>query len=151
MKYESINDDIGKIKKKPLRQEMPYASINQRLSYCIFRVGKKYKSIGTIRGFLIHVKREQATPNANTLKTQENKVLIGGSEPFKDIQNYLKDCKVYKNSTIGRELLLTASPQFFKGISPDDFDKWVDINRGWLKEKFHDNVRFAILHLDETS
>ena len=151
VKTETINDDIEKIKKDPLSHQMPYASISQRPCYSILRIGKKYKSIGNIKGFLIHVKREQVTPNANTLKTQENRVIIGGLNPFADIQDYLKDCRIYKNSSIGREILLTSSPQFFKGLSPQEFEKWVDINRGWLQEKFHDNVRYAILHLDETS
>ncbi len=89
------------------------------------------------------------TPNANTSNRSKNKVLIGDKELLKDVEEYIQDIKLRKNGVIARDLLLTASPEFFKNRSQKDIDHWIDINIKFLKNNFGDNIRYAVAHLDE--
>jgi hypothetical protein len=136
---------------KELNQYMPYVHSNDMPIYAIFRCGRKYHSIAQIKGFMKHMERLQDTPNADESKRADNRIIYGPEDVYEDTKEYLKDCKIYKNSVVGIELLLTCSPSFFKGLSPVEFEKWIDVNRRWLVQEFHENVRYAVLHLDETT
>ena len=95
--------------------------------------------------------RESETLNADIEKLKENEQLYGAIDLYKDTKEYLKDCKINKNSVIARELLLTASPHFFKGMSKADLELWKYENLDWLRNAFGDNLRAVYLHMDETS
>jgi cell division protein FtsB len=132
---------------------MPYvhADYGKMPSYAIFRVGRKYKSIPLVKGFIKHMTREAETPNSDPERLKNNEQIYGVANLYEDTKEYLEDCKMHKNSVVGREILLTSSPQFFKGMLTKDFNTWIDINLQWLKDTFKDNFRAAYLHLDETS
>ena len=117
--------------------------------YAIFRVGEKYKTIGSIKGFEGHMERTFKTPNADCNSRGDNKILIGDKNIFNNVQEYIKDIKLRKNGVIARDLLLTASPEFFKNKNNEQIDNWIDINIKFLKENFGDNIRYAVAHLDE--
>ena len=117
--------------------------------YCIFRVGEKYKTISSIKGFQGHMERTFNTPNANKINRSRNKILIGDKNILENVQEYIKDIKLRKNGVIARDLLLTASPEFFKNKNNEQIDNWIDINVKFLKENFGDNIRYAVAHLDE--
>ncbi|MBU5486447.1 plasmid recombination protein [Clostridium sp. MSJ-11] len=117
--------------------------------YCIFRVGKNFKSINQINGFQKHMEREIDTPNAN--KNISNLLLHGSKDIVGDVERYIKGAWRRKDSVLAKELLLTASPQFFKNISDDELYKWVEDNYNWLKQEFGDNLIYANVHFDETS
>lgn len=117
--------------------------------YCIFRVGEKYKTISSIKGFQGHMQRTFYTPNANEINRNKNKILIGDKNILENVQEYIKDIKLRKNGVIARDLLLTASPEFFKNKNNEQIDNWIDINIKFLKENFGDNIRYAVAHLDE--
>lgn len=115
--------------------------------YCIFRVGKSYKSLQEIKGFQKHMEREIETPNAN--RNISNLLLIGNKDIVSDVEKYIQEAWRRKDSVLAKSLLLTASPQFFKNISDDDIYKWVDTNVNWLKEQFGDNLVYANVHMDK--
>lgn len=118
--------------------------------YAIFRVGeRKYKTIAQIRHYQNHMERLVDTPNADL--NIKNEILIGSSNIVKDVQDYIKDVKLRSNSVIARDLLLTASPAFFKNIPDLERRKWVELNLQWLKDNFGDNCVYATLHKDETT
>jgi hypothetical protein len=100
--------------------------------------------------FINHVERFNDTPNADT--SIKNYRLIGDVNLVKNVQEYISDCKFIKvDNTLGREMLLTASKEYFDNISKEEFLSWVYTNVKWLVDKFKDMVLYAILHLDETS
>lgn len=117
--------------------------------YCIFRVGEKYKTINSIKGFEGHMERTFNTPNANISNRSKNKILIGDKNILENVQEYIQDIKLRKNGVVARDLLLTASPEFFKNRGQEDIDHWIDINIKFLKDNFGDNIRYAVAHLDE--
>jgi hypothetical protein len=123
--------------------------------YAIFRIGKKYKEIegkqngglNAIKHFEKHMERKIEVQNADT--KIENEILIGSRNIYGDVKEYIKDVKLRKNSVIARELLCTASPDFFKHLMQRDLEKWKDDNMKWLKDNFGDNCVYATLHKDE--
>lgn len=119
--------------------------------YCIFRVGEKYKDIKAIKGFEGHMIRTFYTPNADENKILKNEILVGNKDIVADVENYIKGIKLRKNGVIARDLLLTASPQFFKNKSYGFIKKWINSNIAFLQTQFGDNLRFAVVHLDETT
>ena len=118
--------------------------------YAIFRVGeKKYKTIESIAGYQRHMEREQQTPNANP--DISNIRLIGSDFIMADVKEYIEGIKIRKNGVIARDLLLTASPSFFKDLSIEEKEKWVNTNVEFLKKYFGENCVYATLHRDETT
>ena len=107
------------------------------------------KHISEISSFERHTERKQYTPNANL--NIKNRILVGSKNITQDAEEYLKDVKLRKNSVLARDLLLTASPEFFRNISEETFERWVDKNIEWLQEQFGENLRYCCLHLDETT
>ncbi|EKS4344872.1 MobV family relaxase [Clostridium sporogenes] len=118
--------------------------------YAIFRVGeKKYKTIGSIAGYQRHMEREQQTPNANT--DISNIRLIGSNFIMADVKEYIEGIKIRKNGVIARDLLLTASPAFFRDLSIQEKENWVNTNIAFLEKHFGENCVYATLHQDETT
>lgn len=116
-------------------------------NYAIFRVGeRKLKSLPAIKGFEKHMERKQDTPNSDPWK--DNIRLIGTDDIYGDVKDYIKDCKLRKDSVIARDILLTASHDFFN-LPPEQLQKWIDLNAKFLKDSFGDNCRYATLHRDK--
>lgn len=119
--------------------------------YAVFRVGKKYKSLPDIKGFQRHMQREQETPNADEGRTINNRILIGDEDVYKCLYNHIQGVKMRKNGNLGTEILLTASQGYFKGITKDQKEAWVQANLNFIKEHFGESCIYAILHEDETT
>jgi len=117
--------------------------------YAIYRIGKKYKEMISIRNFEKHMERNMEVLNAN--KNIKNEILIGNANVNKSVKEYIKDVKLRKNSVIARELLMTASPDFFKGMMVNDLERWKNDNIKFLKDNFGSNCLYATLHKDETT
>ena len=119
-------------------------------NYAVFLLGKKHKEFISIKGYEKHLKRLQDTPNADPIKTPNNIILTEekGKTIVENIKEYISKCKLRKNNVIVRDLLVTASREYFMGDTEKTF-KWVDENMKFLREEFGENLRFAILHLDE--
>jgi len=124
-------------------------SSNQGHFYAIYRIGKKHKEMISIRGFEKHMERNMEVLNAD--KNIKNEILIGNKNVNKSVKEYIKDVKLRKNSVIARELLMTASPDFFKGMMVSDLEQWKNDNINFLKDNFGANCLYATLHKDETT
>jgi len=65
-------------------------------------------------------------------------------------QMKLRKLKEDQRHVLAREMLLSASPEFFEGMSRADVDKWAAASVDWAKARFGaDRVGQAVLHLDE--
>jgi len=125
--------------------------------YCIFRIGKSYKSangsmlntLKSIRGFQKHMEREIEVPNANI--EIKNEILVGNKDIYGTVKEYIKDIKLRKDGVMGKELLLTASPDFFKGIMTKDLELWKQANIDYLLKTFGSNLVYLTCHNDEKS
>jgi len=115
--------------------------------YSIYRIGKKYKETTSIRNFEKHMERNMEVPNAD--KNIDNEILIGDKNINRNVKEYIKGVKLRTNSVIARELLMTASPDFFKGLMVSDLEQWKNDNAKFLKDNFGDNCIYATLHKDE--
>jgi len=62
-----------------------------------------------------------------------------------------KKVKIKANSVLSLEFVLTASPQFFKNATQEQFKSWKKTQLDFMRKEFGDQVQFAILHLDEKS
>jgi len=148
-------EDFGK--SKPEKSKTPTYRRTNNYYYAIFRIGRKYKTndgslkntLNSIKGFQRHMEREMEVPNANT--SIDNEILIGNADVYGTAWQYLQGIKLRKNNIVARELLLTASPAFFKGLSSQDLEKWENSNVNWLEENFGNNCVYATLHKDETT
>jgi hypothetical protein len=119
--------------------------------YAIFRIGKKFTNIGMIGAFQKHMQREIAIENANQYTKENNEILIGTGNIKEDVEKYIEGIKLRKNGVVARELLLTASPNFFQGLTAGNLEKWKQLNTDWLRANFGDNCVYAVLHKDEST
>lgn len=127
--------------------------------YAILRVAK-IKTFGQLKEYMLHVNREKETLNADEERTSQNFVLKGNSNVLDIVDKYIKDKDIKitrgKNkSVLCTEMLLTASPDFFKNedgsINIDKTEKWVMENDKWLREVYGDAYLFGKVHLDEST
>lgn len=126
----------------------------------------KLKSGGSIAGSESHTNRKRETPNADL--TKQNERFIGADPRLSPLtleqEVYLRignngGKKIRTDAVLCVEVMLTASPEFFR---PDDHGKagkwnadqleqWKQENLKWLKETFGDCIVRAELHLDEST
>jgi len=57
--------------------------------------------------------------------------------------------KENKNSVLAQEFVISASPEFFEGMKPKQVDEWAKKQLEFMKTEFGDNLKVAVLHLDE--
>lgn len=68
-----------------------------------------------------------------------------------DVHQALEGVKIYKNSVVSRELVLSAGNGFWDRMLLQDREKWINQNIKFLKENFGEDCVHAELHLDETT
>lgn len=127
--------------------------------YTVFRVGLKFKhnpnesvfKIEGLKGLEYHNLRRCELKNVDKSKTELNRILIGTEKMQEDIYAYLEGVKIYKNSNIAREIVLSAGNGFWDRMLPEDQEKWIEQNIKFLKDNFGENCVHAVLHLDETT
>jgi 5S rRNA maturation endonuclease (ribonuclease M5) len=134
------------------------------MAYCICRIAK-LKSGGAITASEQHTLRTRETPNADL--SQENERFIGNhpirspipleQEVFERIGEQPK--KIRSDAVLCVEMMLTASPEYFR---PDEegragkwnaeqLEQWKQANYKWLNETYGDKIVRAELHLDEST
>jgi 5S rRNA maturation endonuclease (ribonuclease M5) len=124
----------------------------------IFRI-EKLKSWSSVGASGAHNHRLRETKNADPSK--KNIEIIGpphGMSVVEFAQQKLKDTKIRSNAVLGVEVLLTASPEYFRPENPKlhgSYDEkklqaWREAMEPWIKEKFPHAVS-AVLHLDEAT
>jgi len=125
------------------------------MPYAILRTAK-LSSFGNISGSLAHTNRltREVAINADPTRSHLNQVLVGsGDTAFEDIKSRIEtvaDGKpIRKNGVLCIEYLLTASPEFFEGKSPEEISTWGEKNLKFLRKKHGENLVFAAMHNDE--
>lgn len=114
--------------------------------YAIIGIGK-LKTAGNIKGVLDHMTRARQTPNSNG---KENITMIE-PPPLSEIMAEINKYPKRRNSVLCFDILLTASPEFFDGKTPEQVKEWAEVSLQWAEQKFgeNNNIQGAILHLDE--
>jgi hypothetical protein len=57
--------------------------------------------------------------------------------------------KERENNVLMYEYVATASPEFFKELSPEKVEKWAGEQVDFIKSEFGNQLKLAVLHLDE--
>ncbi|MCT7953604.1 plasmid recombination protein, partial [Ancylothrix sp. C2] len=125
----------------------------------ILRVNK-LKSLRDVEIAASHDSRNFVTPNANP---QGNVVILAGptkpSEVVKQAREKIGSQKVRKNAVLGAEIILSASPEYFRYDDPGAYGEWDEeklnlwqkTSSQWLEQKLGDNILQTSLHLDEAT
>lgn len=126
--------------------------------YCITRI-KKIKDRSKINSAALHNFRLRVQQNVIAEKTSENQILINtlnvDSTQISSLQEQLTayydelGVKERKDNVLMMEFIATASPSFFKGKNKEQIKEWTDHQIEFYKNLFGDQVKLAILHLDE--
>lgn len=107
---------------------------------------KKLKTYGNIKGSLMHMMRERPTANSNG---KENRILLPPMS-FEDIKAEVEQYKGRANSVKILELMLTASPEFFKGKTEEEIKEWETASLLWAQDFFgKEQTLMCVAHHDE--
>ncbi|MDX2096834.1 MAG: MobV family relaxase, partial [Leptolyngbyaceae cyanobacterium bins.59] len=131
------------------------------MSYAIARIRKLKQD--NLAGSWSHVARTRTTANANT--DVANRRLIGelgadlNSLVTAKIESSPQRRKIRPDAVYSVEILLTASPSYFRPDDPSEFgqyegerlEHWVQANLQWLKQEYGDRIVLSELHLDEAT
>lgn len=125
---------------------------------------KKLK-LHNIAGSETHTARMRETPNASPYL--ENIRLIGSTDPNERLQDLVlakigqheQKRKIRTDAVYCVEILLTASPQYYRPDDPthagywdnEKLSAWVEPNIQWLRETYQDKIVRCELHLDEAT
>lgn len=129
------------------------------MSFAILRT-KKIKDATAVTLAEKHNLRKRYSKNVDPSKSHLNRILYdefniqsGERNLSQCLTEYYKKKKVSqkKNSVQVMEFVLTASPEFFKKASPEKISAWVDHQMEFARKKFGDQIKFVVLHMDETS
>jgi 5S rRNA maturation endonuclease (ribonuclease M5) len=124
----------------------------------VFRI-EKLKSWSAVGSSGAHNHRLRETQNADPSK--KNIEILGpppGVTVVEFAKEKLKDTKIRSNAVLGVEVLLTASPEFFRPDDPKKYGHydesklkaWREVTEPWIKKKFPHAVS-VVLHLDEAT
>lgn len=127
------------------------------MAYAIMR-HQKVKSWGEVAAMAGHHSRSRATPNANP--AVPNRWLVGSGDVVRDVRHIVGDRKLRANGVLAVEVVMTASPNFFRPDAPGVAGAYdADRLRGfeeqalaWLNHTFGaSNIASVVTHLDEAS
>ncbi|MGV2831959.1 MobV family relaxase [Myxosarcina sp. GI1(2024)] len=128
------------------------------MAYAIARIAKL--KAGNINSSELHVNRERETINAN--KNITNIRLIGEGDRRRlneVVRERIGEQTIRKNAVLCVEMLLTASPEYFRPeapsragyYEPEKLESWQQAVKGWLDTEYGDRIVRAELHLDEST
>jgi len=119
------------------------------MAFAIYRFAK-LKEWGLVAAMGKHNERERDTPNADPQRRYMNERLAGSGDWEADVRRVMGDAKVYKNSVLTYDLLLSASPEWFEEASPDQIREWQRRSMDWIRGTFgEERIAAAIVHRDE--
>ncbi|CAK7033974.1 MAG: hypothetical protein DELT_00480 [Desulfovibrio sp.] len=131
-----------------------------RPAFTVLRI-QKLKTWGAVAGAGKHNQRERETPNADSTRGVSNEYLVGtpGMDNVAAVKEAIGTQLIRKNAVLGVEMLLSASPGYFRPNNPERagaYDQgrllsWKQATMEWLNEKYGQRVVSAILHLDEAT
>lgn len=129
------------------------------MAYSICRIAK-IKSFGNMGGSEKHTTRERSTLNADPDK---NNIRLIGSPLDLNLEVLVKEKignqKYRKDAVLCDEMLLSASPEYFRPHNPSKAGEWDDkkmwdfalATAEWLNKEYGDKCVRAELHLDEAT
>jgi len=114
---------------------------------------------GKLKDVQSHNLRIKKYGNVDASRSHLNEVLIDefDIQTNRNMEDALYDyyekkgIKVRDNSIPMMEFVLTASPGFFSKLSKEQLEEWKKHQLDFAKNKWGDNIKFAVLHMDETS
>lgn len=128
------------------------------MSYCILRT-EKVKDRQQLTKAIEHNLRLRFQSNIDAKRTPQNQVLInslGASlEIAADFQEKLTSyykklgVKERKDNVLMLEFMVSASPEFFAGKTPQQIQEWANAQIEFMRKEFGDQIKLAVLHLDE--
>ena len=122
----------------------------------------KIKSLSALKSHAGHAARTHETLNANTTLTPLNQVLVGSGDPAADAEARMAALETppRKNAVLAIDVLLTASPEYFRPDFPEmsgayelsRLDQFNERALTWAQEYFgKENVVSVFCHLDEST
>lgn len=126
--------------------------------FAIARI-EKIKSLKQASVACSHNMRTEArfSKEVDSSRSHLNRVLVGSKEPYKDIVDMLPE-KRRKNAVLAVEVLLTASPEYFRDEgqghgewNDEKLEAWVKPAQEFAKQHFGKNLVNMALHLDEAT
>lgn len=131
------------------------------MAYAIARLAKLKKA--NLAGSGAHTSRSRDTPNADSNK--KNIRFIGNFNSSENLEQlvlskigqYKQKRKIRTDAVYCVEILLTASPEYFRPQDPtnggyyefEQLQSWLKASEKWLNEQYDDRIVRAELHLDE--
>ena len=90
------------------------------MAFTVLRI-QKLKTWGAVAGAGKHNQRERETPNADAEKASLNRHLVGtpGMDNVAAIKEAIGSQRIRKNAVLGVEMLLSASPDYFRPSAPE--------------------------------
>lgn len=126
--------------------------------YNIMRT-EKLKDRKKISSAAAHNFRLRHQGNIDPSKTPLNQVMVNTlNADLQNIEGLQKafmehykaiGAKINQDSVLAQEFIISASPKFFKGMKPKDVEQWAKHQVEFMKKEFGDNLKVAVLHLDE--
>ncbi|MFW5804362.1 MAG: plasmid recombination protein, partial [bacterium] len=118
------------------------------MNYAILRT-QKLKTFANVKGCSDHHSRNRKTENANP--DIKNELIIGSGDPYSDVRKRIDESGAHyrSNSNKAIEVLLTASPEYFRPSAPEKAGRYEKQPTNafkqratkWLQEYFgEDNV-----------
>jgi len=119
------------------------------MAFAVYRFAK-LKEWGQVGAMGMHNERTRDVPNADPERRYMNERLAGSGDWQIDVHSKLDGVKVYKNSVLTYDLVLSASPEWFETARPDQIRDWVGSSMGWIRSTFgEERIAAAVLHRDE--
>ena len=147
-----VRDDQERLRiDRRIGGRMPHLGASR--SFAILRCAK-IKTLGNMGASLQHTFRERDTPNADTRRTPDNTILVGGdnSQAVLDAWKDRAPEKIRSNAVHGLEYFVGGSPEALKAMSRQEQDAYFSDALDWLKARHGaENVLSAVIHRDETT
>jgi hypothetical protein len=121
----------------------------------VCRVAKisSMSKIGQAGSHNLRLESEANREHINDNSSYKNQILVGSNNLVSDVKARLETAekndngKFRKNAVLAVEMILSASPEYFKNKKA--LDQWTKKNVDWLQKKYGENLVNVVLHLDE--
>jgi hypothetical protein len=127
------------------------------MPYAILRF-QKCKAGGVVARCAHNERKKEAyksNPDIDASKIQDNYHLITPKQTYRrEVSRMIRaaGCKTRSNSTVMVETLITASPEFMRGLPPPEQREYFTRALAFIEEKIgKDNIIAAVVHMDETT
>jgi len=122
------------------------------MAYAIMRA-KKLANMGSVAASMQHCFRERETDNADQERTPDNQHLVAKStdEAMGKLRALLPE-KRRKDAVLAVEYVMTASPEWFAQVTPEQEKAFFQRSLQWLADKYGaDRIVTASIHRDEAT